>query len=105
MKKAMAVLLMCLCLSACAAPAETSGILGQASGLGEDEILLTVDGREVPAWRYLYWLAYTCDRVAERYRDAGTVLDWQVPLDGGTLADYAKDQALADTALYATVEN
>ena len=105
MKKAMAVLLICLCLSACAAPAETDGILGQASGLDEDETLLTVDGREVPSWRYLYWLAYTCDRVAERYRDAGAVLDWQAPLDGGTLADYAKDQALADTALYATVEN
>ena len=105
MKKVMVVLLMCLCLSACAAPAETDGILGQASGLDEDETLLTVDSREVPSWRYLYWLAYTCDRVAERYRDAGAVLDWQAPLDGGTLADYAKDQALADTALYATVEN
>ena len=105
MKRAMAVLLLCLCLSACAAPAEPGGILGQASGLDEDETLLTVDGREVPSWRYLYWLAYTCDRVAERYRDAGAVLDWQAPLDGGTLADYAKDQALADTALYATVEN
>ena len=105
MKKAMVVLLICLCLSACAAPAETEGILGQASGLDDDETLLTVDGREVPSWRYLYWLAYTCDRVAERYRDAGAALDWQAPLDGGTLADYAKDQALADTALYATVEN
>ena len=105
MKKTVAVLLLCLCLSACAAPAEPGGILGQASGLDEEETLLTVDGREVPAWRYLYWLAYTCDRVAERYREAGAALDWQAPLDGGTLADYAKDQALADTALYATVEN
>ena len=38
MKKAMAVLLMCLCLSACAAPAESGGILGQASGLDEEEM-------------------------------------------------------------------
>lgn len=105
MKKTAAVLLMCLCLTACAADAEPGGILGQASGLDEEETLLTVDGREVPAWRYLYWLAYTCDRVAGRYRDAGVVLDWRAPLEGGTLADYAKDQALADTALYATVEN
>ena len=105
MKKAMVVLRICLCLSACAAPAETEGILGQASGLDEDETLLTVDGRDVPSWRYLYWLAYTCDRVAEHYRDAGATLDWRAPLDGGTLADYARDQALADTALYATVEN
>ena len=107
MKKTVAVLLLCLCLSACGAPSGDSGasLLGRASGLDEELCLLTVDGREVPAWRYLYWLAFTCDRVAERYREAGVVLDWQAPLDGGTLADYAKDQALADTALYATVEN
>ena len=104
-KKTVAALLVCLCLAACSAPTETGGILGQASGLEEEAVLLTVDGREVPAWRYLYWLAYTCDRVAARYRDAGVTLDWRAPLEGGTLADYAKDQALADTALYATVEN
>ena len=104
-KKTAVVLLMCLCLTACSAPTESGGILGQASGLDEEEVLLTVDGREVPAWRYLYWLAYTCDRVAARYREAGVTLDWRAPLEGGTLADYAKDQALADTALYATVEN
>ena len=104
-KKTVAALLVCLCLAACSAPTETGGLLGQASGLEEEEVLLTVDGREVPAWRYLYWLAYTCDRVAARYRDAGVTLDWRAPLEGGTLADYAKDQALADTALYATVEN
>lgn len=105
MKKTMAVLLLCLFLTACAASEEPGGMLGRASGLDEEETLLTVDGRDVPAWRYLYWLAYTCDRVAARYRDAGAVLDWQAPLDGGTLADYAKDQALTDTALYAIVEN
>lgn len=105
MKKTVAVLLLCLSLTACAAPAETGGVLERASGLDEEETLFTVDGRDVPAWRYLYWLAYTCERVAARYRDAGAALDWQAPLDGGTLADYAKDQALADTALYATVEN
>lgn len=105
MKKTAAALLLCLCLTACAATAEPEGVLGQASGLDEEAPLLIVDGREIPAWRYLYWLAYTCDKVAARYREAGVVLDWQAPLDGGTLADYAKDQALADTALYATVEN
>ena len=107
MKRTVAVLLLCLCLSACGAPPGDSGtsVLGRASGLDDELRLLTVDGREIPAWRYLYWLAFTCDRVAERYREAGAALDWQAPLDGGTLADYAKDQALADTALYATVEN
>ena len=46
-KKTVAALLVCLCLAACSAPTETGGILGQASGLEEEEVLLTVDGREV----------------------------------------------------------
>lgn len=97
----------CLLLTACGAEqkASTGGLLGQASGLEETQVLLEVDGRQVPAWRYLYWLAVTCDAVAQRYEEAGAVLDWQSPVSGGTLADYVKDQALADTALYATVEN
>lgn len=101
-------LLLCLTLTACGGEKDSQGqasFLGGAADLQEDAVLLKVDGREVPAWRYLYWLAYTCDRIRERYQKAGTTLDWATPVTGGTLADYAKDQALADTALYATVEN
>lgn len=25
-----------------------------------DTVVLTIDGREIPAWRYLCWLAYDC---------------------------------------------
>ena len=100
-------LALCLGLSGCAwkREPEEGSLLGQAAELGEELVLLTVDGREVPAWRYLYWLAFTCDQIRARYRDAGLTLDWEAPVTGGTLADYAKDQALANTALYATVEN
>lgn len=113
MKKYLAAvgLVLCLILSACDSPelaAETersSSRLEDAANLEETTVLLTIDGREIPAWRYLYWLGYTCERVQERYREADLLLDWDTPVSGGTLADYARDQALADTALYATVEN
>ena len=108
MRKRMAALALALCLglSGCALKKEEdASLLGRAAELGEELALLTVDGREVPAWRYLYWLAFTCDQIREKYRDSGLTLDWETPVPGGTLADYAKDQALADTALYATVEN
>ena len=109
MRKRMAALGLALCLglSGCAVKGEekNDSLLGRAAELGEELVLLTVDGREVPAWRYLYWLAFTCDQVREKYKDAGLSLDWETPVPGGTLADYAKDQALANTALYATVEN
>ena len=101
-------LLLCLTLTACGGETDSQGqtsFLGKAAGLEETAVLLTVDGREVPAWRYLYWLAYTCDRIREQYEESGMKTDWGTPLDGGTLADYARDQALADTVLYATVEN
>lgn len=99
-------LVLCLALGGCSGrEKENASLLGRAAELGEEMILLTVDGREVPAWRYLYWLAFTCDQVREKYRDGGLALDWETPVTGGTLADYAKDQALANTALYATVEN
>ena len=108
MKKRIAALALALCLglSACSLrEEEPASLLGRASKLGEKTILLTVDGREIPAWRYLYWLAFTCDQVREKYKDSGLSLDWRTPVTGGTLGDYAKDQALANTALYATVEN
>jgi len=100
-------LVLCLGLSGCAAKKEEEApsLLGRAAELGEELVLLTVDGREVPAWRYLYWLAFTCGQVREKYEDANLILDWNAPVTGGTLAEYAKDQALANTVLYATVEN
>lgn len=86
-------------------PAAPATALEAAAGLDGEKTLLTVDGREVPAWRYLYWLASACDRLAQRYREEGLPLDWSAPAGEGTLADYAKEQAKADTALYAVVEN
>ena len=102
-------LLLCLLLTACGGKELGSqgrtSLLGEAAGLEEDAVLLTVDGREVTAWRYLYWLAWTCGQMRERYETSGTALDWDTPVSGGTLAQYVKDQALADTVLYAVVEN
>ena len=92
-------------LTGCGAKKTADGdLLSRASGISSEETLLTVDGRKVEAWRYLYWLAYTCDSIQTAYDDAGAELDWDAAFEDGTLADYARDQALADTVLYAVVE-
>lgn len=107
-RKIALALLLCFCLAACGGEEDGGGqpsLLETASGLEETAVLLTVDGREVPAWRYLYWLAYACDRIAERYMESQLPLDWSTAVPEGTLAESAKEQALSDTVLYATVEN
>lgn len=81
------------------------GLLAESAGISESETILTVDGRDVPAWQCLYWLADTCDGIQEIYAGAGTELRWDVSLEDTTLAAYAKDHALQTAALYATVEN
>ena len=109
MKKQAAALVLALCvmLTGCGREEEKAGsLLGQAAGLEDDEILLVVGGREIPAWRYLYWLAADCRELEERCAAAGTALDWNTPLpEGGTLRDLVKADALADTVLYALVES
>ncbi len=107
MKRRIFALLVCLplLLSACGkTDAGAGGLLSRASGIADDEVLLTVDGREVPAWRYLYWLTAVCDQIRTAWNDAGRTLDWQQTLSGEPLADYARRKALENTALYATVE-
>ena len=94
-----------LTLAACGKKEAGEDLLSQASGIPSDEVLLTVDGREVEAWRYLYWLAYTCDAIQTAYDDAGAELDWDADMEAGTLSDYAGEQAMADTVLYAVVES
>lgn len=109
MKKCGMVLALTLCvfLSACGEKEsrEETSFLGQAAELEEAEPLMSVDGREVPAWRYLYWLASACDQVRARYEAADLSLEWDTPVADGTLAEYVQERALADTVLYATVEN
>lgn len=101
-------LLLCLSLTACGGGEDSRGqvsFLEEAAAVTEGAPLLIVDGREVASWQYLYWLTCICDDVRDRYRSAGVELDWEASVSGGTLADYVKDQALANTVLYATVEN
>ncbi len=45
------------------------------------------------AQRYLYWLAYACDYIADYY-DSGEGIQWGDTVSGQSLEDYAKDQAL-----------
>lgn len=106
MKRRWLLWLLCLLLTGCgASEAEAPSPLGQAAGIEVDTPLLTIDGREIPAWKYLYWLAADCALLAERCAEAGEPLNWTTPApDGTTAEELVKTAALSDTALYAAVE-
>ncbi len=89
-------------LGGCGKKAEKpAGLYYESSGIAPEAVLLTVDGREVPAARYFYWLTADCDYLAEQ---AGGEPDWSADAGGQTLDDYVKQQALDATVFYDTVE-
>lgn len=91
-----------LLLSGCAAEREPpSGLYYEATGVAPDAALLTVNGREVPASRYFYWLAADCGYLAQQ---AGGEPDWSADAGGLTLDSYVKDQALSAAVFCAVIE-
>ena len=109
MRKSMTVpvLLLSLLLTACGGGETGSGrnSFWDELGMDETETVLTVDGREVPAWRYGWWLAEGCREMAEACAGGGLTVDWDAPLETETLGEYVQRQALENTVLYAVVEN
>lgn len=100
MKRCLAILvLVCLLTSGCGVKGE------EKTESAEDAVLLTVDGRAVPLWRYRCWLNHACSQTEERYAAAGQSVNWDAETEGKSLTETVKEQALADTVLYATVEN
>ncbi|HIZ93560.1 peptidylprolyl isomerase [Flavonifractor sp. An112] len=76
----------------------------QATGLSRDTVLFTVDGREVTADQYLYWLLTSISTA----KSAGYLADdeaWEEEIEGQPTADYLKEQALEISKLYAAVAN
>lgn len=100
-----AVLAVCLLfLTGCGSKKDGTvkeGMYYEATGICPDAVLLTVNGREITADRYFYWLTYNCDWLEQSL--AGEV-DWSEDRDGQTLGDYVKKMTLEHVTLYAVVE-
>ena len=108
------VLLLALSLTACGStPAQQErdpSLIHGVTGHDPDEVMLTVDGRDVTLEMYLYGVLYTIDYISsnfgDSYVDDAGLLQWDTELESGiTLADYVMDEALNTAVMYATVEN
>ena len=76
----------------------------QATGLARDTVLFTVDGRDVTADQYLYWLLTSISEA----KSAGYLADdedWEETIEDQPTNDYLKNKALKISKLYAVVAN
>ncbi len=87
------------------------------TAIAPDTTAATIDGREIPAQIYFYWLGYSCSYLeyqinmlhsyygvySELFREDGS-LDWSAALDGQPLTEFAKDQAVKTISYYAAIE-
>ena len=102
-----ALALCALLLTGCAAREEETGkeLYRDITGMPGNTVLLTAEGRKIPAWRYCYWLAYDCDYLTDVCDAEGQALDWSGERNGVPLTQYVKNQARDTTVLYAVIEN
>lgn len=69
----------------------------------KNAVLLTVNGKEITADLYYYWLNYSIDYL-EYYGGYQNGLDWSDTIDGLSVADYLKNDVLQTIKLYHVVE-
>lgn len=76
------------------------------AGVDGDAVMFTVDGMDVTAEYYFYWLAYYCYMMDLQYQMAyGVPLDFeQAALDGISYADHLKEDARKMATVYLILE-
>lgn len=74
----------------------TLDIYASASGIRADAVVMTVDGQDITAQEYLYYVLNYGYQYYSYYAMNGDAVDWAMPVDEGsavTLADLIKTQA------------
>lgn len=106
-----ACLLAAALLTGCAAQTPAPGTTGEHDivqevlGVPGDTPILTVEGVEVPAERYLFWLVNSIETQKYYGYALETDEDWIQQVNGLTIRDAIKMDALDTTILYQVVEN
>lgn len=106
-----AALLAALMLTGCTAKEEKTGdkgdggdIVAQTLGVARDTTILTIDGVELDAERYLFWLVNSIE-TQKYYGGLATDEAWEEDYQGQTMAQAVKADALETAKLYQVVEN
>lgn len=82
---------------------EPAGIFYKACGIDPQSTIAVVNGREISAEEYLYWLAYHCEALLA---DRGGSVNWdEVISDDVTYGEYARRSALATVIQFAVARD
>lgn len=73
-------------------------------GYPSSTVLFTVNGKDVTARDYFFWLAQECDQVAPYFSAMGTDVDWSTTMGGSTpVGDVMKQKAQSTAIMYSVV--
>ena len=76
----------------------TDGLYYEVTGIHPDAVLMRIDGEDISAEEYLYWLAYDCEYLTSYVPN----LDFSAEVSNGmTYGSYAKADAVETVKLYA----
>lgn len=85
-----------------------SGLFYELTGIDPAAAMLRVEGREVPAERYLYWVLDAADYIVREFPDlcgADGLPDWEAEVEPGvSVKDYILRDALDTAKMYVIVE-
>ena len=84
------------------------GVFYELTGIDPAAAMLRVEGREVPAERYLYWVLDAADYIVREFPDlcgADGLPDWEAEVEPGvSVKDYILRDALDTAKMYVIVE-
>ena len=76
----------------------------EVMGYKGSTVLLTVNGNQVTAMDYFFWLAQGADQMASYYSAVGGEVDWTAPMGESDSTDvYVKEQAKANAVVYSLI--
>lgn len=84
---------------------ETEDAIQTILGFPRDSAVLTIDGKEVSAEDFLYWLGYATEMVGYQNFGSPDAIDWEMDTGlGTTVTEYLMQSAKEMTLLYHVVE-
>ena len=100
---ALALVMMVGLLTGCSGSAKDP--IQEVMGYDGSTVLFTVDGNDVTAADYFFWMAQNADYVASYFTGMGLELDWTNTLGGSQDMDsYVKDSSMDTAVLYSIVK-